>query len=43
MIKITVDQSVEDALQRAFPRPQGAAYRALPTVRWLNTSVRSKP
>ena len=29
MIKITVDQSVEDALQRAFPRPQGAAYRAL--------------
>ena len=29
MIKISVDQSVEDALQRAFPRPQGAAYRAL--------------
>ena len=29
MIKITVDQSVEDALQRAFPRPHGAAYRAL--------------
>jgi hypothetical protein len=29
MIKITADKSVEDALQRAFPRPQGAAYRAL--------------
>lgn len=29
MIKITVDQSVEDALERAFPTPYGAAYRAL--------------
>ena len=29
MIKITVNQSVEDALERAFPRPEGAAYRAL--------------
>lgn len=35
MIKITVDQSVEDALQRAFPRPQGAAYRAL--AKYINT------
>ncbi len=29
MIKITVDQSVEEALERAFPTPYGAAYRAL--------------
>ena len=29
MIKITVDQSVEDALERAFPTPYGAAFRAL--------------
>ncbi len=29
MIKITVDQSVENALERAFPTPYGAAYRAL--------------
>lgn len=30
-----MDQSVEDALQRAFPRPQGAAYRAL--AKYINT------
>jgi hypothetical protein len=29
MIKITVDQSVEDALEQSFPTPYGAAYRAL--------------
>ena len=29
MIKIKVDPSVEDALTQAFPRPIGAAYRAL--------------